>query len=796
MAVVEADDAPEVEVARYRDLGAPLVLVCRRGHLELWKQSITAPEWLRTVKPADLDDFFRHEAEQLSPQAIYRAKTLGRFEPGYQLSFVDAGLVPLLEEESGRRLSGLVVDVVVEVKERLAGVMTPEQGEWLLREIFWLLAAKILRDKGVPSFSSLDLAEVEDVRARVASHYGAQREVRRLSASERRVMSDAATRIARFSHLGQVTTESLAYVYENALVSKETRTTLGTHSTPNYLVDYILTKLTPWIEQIPVERRHVLEPACGHAAFLVSAMRVLREFLPQDMSERFRMRYLRQHLHGIETDPLAREIARLSLSLADIPNPNGWKLDSGDMYEGNVLEQASKLAGILLANPPYEDFEQEDKEKYAAQGFSLSHHNKAVEMLRRTLPNLPLGAVFGIVVQQNFLSSKSSEPLRSLLVHEFELLEVCMLPDGVFSYADHETAVLMGRRSEESTASRARVTYRRVREGDLARFSRTSSVTSEWTLPQAKLIASSDANLRLPDLYDVWKYSPANFAGDLATIQQGITYHGVHLPAGTPTISEKPFPGGVLGFPLVDPKPLSHELPVSKWMNLDRAAIRRELGGATTGMPQVLLPYAPLSRGPWRLTAWLDRSGHPISSRFLAVRPRSPDLSLEFFWALFNSPYANAYAYAHGDKRTISAGLMRRMPVPKTLPGDVARVAGAANAYLKAARNSSQAASPEREEELRELLLKVDAEVLRLYRLPPRVERMLLDVFAGQQREGVSFAFKRYFPEDFESWIPLHEYLSEGYRQSTAAHFLEKRNDQKPPGLIEALSTAVEFYKD
>jgi hypothetical protein len=136
------------------------------------------------------------------------------------------------------------------------------------------------------------------------------------------------------------------------------------------------------------------------------------------------------------------------------------------------------------------------------------------------------------------------------------------------------------------------------------------------------------------------------------------------------------------------------------------------------------------------------------------------------------------------------------MPVPKTMPGDVERVADAAKAYLKAARHSSQAASPEREEELRELLLKVDAEVLRLYRLPPRVERMLLDVFAGEQREGVAFGFKRYFPEDFESWIPLHEYLSEGYRQATAAHFLAQRNDQRPPGLLEALSAAVEVYKD
>ena len=35
-------------------------------------------------------------------------------------------------------------------------------------------------------------------------------------------------------------------------------------------------------------------------------------------------------------DPFALEIARLSLTLADVPNPNGWALTEADMFSGRL----------------------------------------------------------------------------------------------------------------------------------------------------------------------------------------------------------------------------------------------------------------------------------------------------------------------------------------------------------------------------------------------------------------------------------------------------------------------------
>src|ERR1019366_7571565 len=159
-----------------------------------------------------------------------------------------------------------------------------------------------------------------------------------------------------------------------------------------------------------------------------------------------------------------------------------------------------------------------------------------------------------------------------------------------------------------------------------------------------------------------------------------------------------------------------HELPTMHWMNLDPAVIRRVGSGTTVGSPQVLLNYAPASRGPWRLKALLDKQGHPVTSRFITVRPTASTYSIETLWALLNSPVANAYAYSHLlDKRDNIVGDIRRIPIPRTPSFE--GVERAAGAYLAAASSGEAAAKLER------LLVRVDAEVLQLYSLPLDLER-------------------------------------------------------------------------
>ena len=247
IAVISQTSQPRFAVEQCKPLGAPLVFVCADTTLQWWKQGTRAPEWLATIASTDVDEFFKSHREEFAPQAVYR-KTWGRFRSEYQLTFVDLGLMPLVEEEVGTAISNLIERSVAGLKTRLKwDQISAGQGHWLLKTVFWLLSGKILHDKGVDAFSGLDLTNVEDLFRRVALHYGAENITVGLP-KQLDALTETASQIARFSSLSLATTESLAYVYENALVSKQTRSSLGTHSTPPFLVDYIVGNLADWIQ--------------------------------------------------------------------------------------------------------------------------------------------------------------------------------------------------------------------------------------------------------------------------------------------------------------------------------------------------------------------------------------------------------------------------------------------------------------------------------------------------------------------------------------------------------------------
>ena len=121
-----------------------------------------------------------------------------------------------------------------------------------MKAVFWLLAGKILHDKAVPGFIRLNLTDVDKVYSCWRGITTADLLDRCLSAAKRTTGVEAAAKPDQeFGHCGCVSTEVLAYLYEIALIDKVTRSNLGTHSTPTWLVDYIVGRLRPWIEDLP-----------------------------------------------------------------------------------------------------------------------------------------------------------------------------------------------------------------------------------------------------------------------------------------------------------------------------------------------------------------------------------------------------------------------------------------------------------------------------------------------------------------------------------------------------------------
>jgi hypothetical protein len=784
VAVLGQQSVLESDIAAVRPLGAPLVFACLPDHYQLWLQGSERPRFHLRLTPRELLGFFEQEREQLAPDAIYRAKVWGRLERGFQLDFVDAGFLSLIEEEAGQKLTDLVERVVAETKHRLGwDEISEADGRWLLQSTFWLLAAKILQDKSVRGFVGLNLNEVEEVYDRLAKHYHSEspRPIPVGGQRRREALVAASDDIKRFGHCGAVSTEALGFLSESALIDRATRMKLGTHRTPTWLVDYIIGKLRPWIESdIAVEDRKVFEPACGHAGFLIGAMRLLSELLPPNWRQS-RRAYLRERLHGLELDPRALEFARLSLTLADVPNPNGWALTEANMFKADLLEQGVADATIVLGNPPFEDFASNERRA----GWLP---NKAAETFRRVVTSLPAGGVFGFVLPQTFLHAKQADEVRRLLLKDYEISEISLFADKVFRYGEPESTVIVGRRLARTGAARTSIRYQRIREGQIEEFSRSYRPGSTVETNPERFASARRFSFLLPDLDEVWRESSSlpRFA-DIAEIGQGFSHKGDDdrtLPKGAIKESETEQRGLTPGFAGWQRDQMTHTLPCLTWLNLNPDTILASRWGVV-GKPQVLLNYARVSRETWRLKGLIDERGRPVTSDFLVIRPKAA-WSLAVLWALCNSPVANAFAYCHSNKRHVLAGDMRRMPVPKLGARDLAELEQAVAAYLTAARavtapatkrrrvehkpqtqqmdlsiaGASQQIDQATDEQLRILHWRIDAEVLRLYNLPAPLERKILDLFSGIRRRGVPFEQRDYFPKGFSDLERLSDLLA------------------------------------
>ena len=788
VAVVQGPRFGDTDIAALRPLGAPLVFACLPDHFQFWSQGAARPIFRHRLTECQLSRFFDEHRQQFSPDAIYRAKIWGRLDPCYQLDFVDAGLMPLVEEEAGRKLTELIERTVRSTKKQLgwSDNFSDADGRWLLKSVFWLVAAKILHDKDVPGFIRLALTDVKRVYEQLAKHYNGQapQPVRIGSRAKQDALVAAAGQIETFGHCGCVTTEALAYVYESALIDRVTRSKLGTHSTPTWLVDYMVGRLRPWIRGIPVPERRVFEPACGHAGFLISAMRLLSELLPADWREP-RRTYLRKRLYGIEKDPFALEIARLSLTLADVPNPNGWALTEANMFAGDCLESGVRNAKIVLGNPPFENFPKKDHR----QGWLP---NKAAETFRRVVENLPPGGVFGFVLPQTFLRSKQATEVRQLLLRDYEIAEVSLFADKVFRYGEPESAVLIGRRLMQSDSPRSPIRYQRIRERQIKEFGQTYHPSSSAVVSGGRFASAKSASFLVSELAEVWESLTAfKKLNVFADIGKGFDHKGdddPSLPPDAIKISAVLLPGLVYGFAGWLQDQMTHLLPKGVWLNLSPEVTGAERRGTTVGMPQVLLNYGRVSREAWRLKAILDSQGHPVTSRFVVLRPTIDGVSLQSLWAILNSPIGNAYSHCMSGKRDVLAGDIRQMPVPDLTECDLSRLEQAVADYLTAAQSISSVAIPHRQtrvgenasrqtvldgmadlevpdldaarERLKILHWQIDAEVLRLYDLPAELERKVLDLFSGVRRRGVPFEQTEYFPKGFTELDRLSDLLA------------------------------------
>jgi len=767
-------------VSSHLSLGSPVLLVFRNDDLQFWQFDGQNAILNKQTKAGRLDQFFSEHKTEFSPDNLLRAKIIGQKNSLYQRFMF------LVEKKEGEYLSNLMVKVLTDLKKALN---SSAKGTWLFQAGFWLIGAKILRDKKVASFQRLDISNIGELVSKIQEHYSTDNPLDISGKSQKKALKKVAEEIVKQEpSLAHITTESLAYVYENTLVSKETRQALGTHATPSWLVNYIVWQVSDWISEIPQDKRIIFEPACGHAPFLTAGAKLLS--ILYDGKEEYRHKYLKDHLIGVEKDAFAGEIARLALTLADIPNKDGWKIINEDIYKGDILSETAKKSTIFFCNPPFEDFK-EEKKKYK----DLKTNNKAAEVLTKVLYNLPKKAVFGVILPQGFLHKKNLANLRKDALDNFELRTICILPEnGVFGQSKHPAALLLGRKVE----SKKNISYIRVHKSYLETFKNTYHAQEE-SISKNEFYMAEDFSFRVSELKEIWNYCREypKFR-EFAVIGRGIEYKNFKR-----SVKKEKFKGAAKGFGRFEKRINGKKIDISitslpdySWLSLESEYIQNPRYGTKIGLPQVLANRQRSGADIWRIKGLIDFSGYPSTDSFLIIRPNQQfALSLYVIFALVNSPFTNAYMFDNCMGRNNLEGTLEEMPIP--LKGqDLSKLEALAKQYYEFDHTEFTLKDEEKYKwEKKQCLLKIDAEVLRLYDLPPKMEKRILDLFQAQ-RKGVDFDFKGYYPDGFESAVPLHEYLSDEYQRSTITFADEWVKKHQSPEINEVLRTATEAFEE
>jgi hypothetical protein len=728
-----------------RALGAPILFSIGQQDVGVWRVGAQgAPRLLERVGLDAIPELFQRNAERWRPQAVHRAKSLGQAQTGYQLDFVDLGLLPAIEHEVENKLDRLLRRVVEELMAGAHG----ETEEAVFRTTFRLLAAKILLDREHATAVMWREAPVAKVLDGIERYYGLGRlPSEPLSGVPNPSVETAWRTLLQAISFRNISSDSLAFVYENTLVTKDTRQRFGTHSTPRQVAEYVVSRLD--ITKFNLDELTIFEPFTGAGAFLVAALRHMRDLLPERLSAEERHAFLVPRIRGAEMDTFACEVATLSLILADYPNANGWKIANEDLFRPTMLSQRIGSAKIVLCNPPWTDFEAEERAEY--QQMATKSFSKPMAVLRTVLEAEPEG--IGFVLPQGFLRQQQYSELRQMIADRYQRVELTSLPDRIFQRAGFEAAVVIASDRRIDTEQRkVDLVSSVVSDRDRADFLATGKLTAERR--RTKAVHFGDLWIgELDELWEVVERFPR--LGERAEVYRGLQWR--EQGSG---VSESPREGFASG--VFKPADSLAQYCMRNFVYLDMNPGPARRSGPLSrpwDKPKVLTNAARLSRGPWRMAAVSDRNGLVASQAFFGIWPTNDKLPLEALEAILNGPLANAFATERASNQHITNELLKLLPIPK---GALDRVVEAVKRYRVACVDAGAKLlrAEDSDDILNRLVIEIDAEVLRAYDLPPRLERRLLEFFRGHERERrLGHPFQGWLPEDFTAYIPLHEYL-------------------------------------
>jgi len=312
----------------------------------------------------------------------------------------------------------------------------------------------------------------------------------------------------------------------------EVRKAGGVYYTPTYIVDYIVGHTVGELvkDKKPgplggVSRLRILDPACGSGSFLLGAYQYLLDWHLKEYSkepERWtkgkspriyqrqggvwaltideRKRILLNNIYGVDIDPQAVEVTKLSLllkvlegedeqsvgnqiwlikqrALPDLGSnikcgnsligPDFYQsrqmslLDEEEIYRINAFDWDKEFKEIMevggfdavIGNPPYlfiTELNQQDKNyffsKYETAEYRFDVYGLFTELGIKKL--IRKEGTLGFIVPHSLLSNNSFKKLRKLLLETTNINEVLDIGPGVFENASNETMIFIVKKAQ------------------------------------------------------------------------------------------------------------------------------------------------------------------------------------------------------------------------------------------------------------------------------------------------------------------------------------------------------------
>ncbi|MCK4398635.1 MAG: N-6 DNA methylase, partial [Methanophagales archaeon] len=298
----------------------------------------------------------------------------------------------------------------------------------------------------------------------------------------------------------------------------------GVYYTPQYIVDYIVKntvgKLIEGKMPEEIAAIKILDPACGSGSFLIGAYTYLLRYHldwyvgnePKKHKEAVfqvrenewylttaeKKRILLNNIFGVDIDPQAVEVTKLSLLLkvlehesresidqqvklgleGVLPNLEGnvkcgnsligpdffgtgqqeRLFDEAEMRRVNVFDWKDDVKGFgeimgrggfdcVIGNPPWVDIKGMDPDlvDYYFRRYSTTQNrmNIYATFIQRSLKILSKSGMFGFITPSSYLTQSSYTKLRKLILENTWIQKLVRLPDNVFINVKAETAIVI-----------------------------------------------------------------------------------------------------------------------------------------------------------------------------------------------------------------------------------------------------------------------------------------------------------------------------------------------------------------